>query len=128
MFAWALKLIGIGKSAASSYGWVLLVVGLLPSIPLAWTAYSKTAALSECQEARAIESEQALVNALAEMNRLNAAAEQAGRTIQTIRESGDAFREEMAGVDLACDLGPVRDGLQQHLETIRAARAASVAP
>lgn len=123
-----LKMVGIGKSAVGGYGWVLLLVGLLPSAFFAWDTYQTRGKLADCQEARALESEAALENALTEMERLNTLAADATRTLQTIRESSDAFRSELASIDVACDLTPIRDGLQRHLDTVRAAREAAVAP
>lgn len=123
-----LRLIGAGKSAVSGYGWVLLLVGLLPSAWFAWDNYQTRGDLAECERGRAIEARLALEEAVSEMNRLNEAALRASQTIETIRESGDAFREELAGVELACDLEPVRSGLQQHIDAVRAAREAALAP
>lgn len=123
-----LKLFTMGKTAASGYGWVLLLIGLAPSVWFGVSNYQTRGALADCRAER-IEDARAVTDQLIQdLHSVNDAAARASASIDAIRESSNAVREELRGVSVTCDLEPVRDGLQHHIDEVRSAREGAVAP
>lgn len=128
MMGLAFKLLGMGKTAVSGYGWVLLVIGLLPSAWFAFDNYKTRGALADCRKER-IEDARAVTNQLIEdLHSVNDAAARASASIDAIRESSNAVREELRGVSVSCDLEPVRDSLQHHIDEVRQSREGAATP